>query len=77
MRAIREGRWAQVRGRVKRAWGELTGDEQLAAEGNAEVISGALQESVGIARREAAREVSRGVDAVASIAKKAAKKLAS
>jgi uncharacterized protein YjbJ (UPF0337 family) len=76
-RSIRDGRWAQVRGRVKRAWGGLVGDEQLAAEGNAEVVAGALEESMGIARREAAREVTRGVDAVASLAKKAARAIGS
>ncbi len=74
-RSIREGRWAQIRGRVKRAWGGLVGDEQLEAEGNAEVVTGALTESIGIAKREAAREVTRGVDAVASFAKKAARTL--
>jgi uncharacterized protein YjbJ (UPF0337 family) len=76
-RSIREGRWAQVRGRVKRAWGGLIGDDRLEAEGNAEVVAGALEESIGIAKRGAAREVTRGVDAVAALAKKAARTLES
>jgi uncharacterized protein YjbJ (UPF0337 family) len=72
---IRDGRWMQVRGRAKRAWGRLVGNESRTAEGNAEVVAGALQESIGVAKRAAAREVSQGVDAVAKIVKKAAKSL--
>jgi uncharacterized protein YjbJ (UPF0337 family) len=72
---IRDGRWVQWRGKAKRAWGRLVGNETMTAEGNADVIAGALQESIGVARKEAAREVTRGVDAVADFAKKAAKAL--
>jgi uncharacterized protein YjbJ (UPF0337 family) len=70
-RDIREGRWLQAKGRVMRAWGALVGDEAVEAEGNANVVAGALQESVGVAKREAGREMSRGADALASFAKKA------
>jgi len=72
-RDIREGRWLQAKGRVMRAWGALVGDEVAEAEGNANVVAGALQESVGTAKREAARGVARGADALASFAKKAAR----
>ncbi len=72
---IREGRWAQIRGKAKRAVGRILGDESMAAEGNADVVAGALQESIGHARQGAAREVERGVDALAGLAKKAARSL--
>ena len=72
---IRNGRWLQLRGRAKRAWARVTGDEQLATEGNADVAAGALQESVGIARRDAARHVGRAVDRVAAATKRFARKL--
>jgi uncharacterized protein YjbJ (UPF0337 family) len=72
-RDIREGRWLQIQGRAKRAWARVTGNESLAAEASAEVITGALQESVGVARAEAARKIERGVDAIASLAKKTAR----
>jgi uncharacterized protein YjbJ (UPF0337 family) len=72
---IRDGRWLQLRGKAKRAWGRIVGNESVTAEGNADVIAGALQESIGVARKGAVREVSRGVDAVAEFAKKAAKSL--
>jgi uncharacterized protein YjbJ (UPF0337 family) len=73
MSDIQEGRWLQVKGRAKRAWGALLGNEQVEAEGNADLVVGALQESIGVAKREAAREVTRGADALAKIAKKAAR----
>jgi uncharacterized protein YjbJ (UPF0337 family) len=72
-RDIHSGRWLQLRGRVKRAWGELVGNDQVTAEGNADVITGALEESIGVAKQQAARELARGVDAVAKVAKKAAR----
>lgn len=73
MSDIHEGRWLQWKGRAKRAWGEFIGDEQVEAKGNAEVVTGAVQESIGVAKREAAREVARGADALARLAKKAAR----
>ena len=72
MSDIHEGRWLRWKGRAKRAWGALIGDEKVEAEGNAEVVTGAVQESIGVAKREAAREVARGADALARLAKKAA-----
>lgn len=73
MSDIHEGRWLQWKGRVKRAWGALIDDAQVEAEGNADVVTGAVQESLGVARREAAREVTRGAEAIARLAKKAAR----
>ena len=71
---IRSGRFTQIRGRLKRAWGELVGNDTIAAEGNADVVAGAVEESIGVAKREAARARSRrGADKVAAVAKKAAK----
>ena len=67
---IREGRWLQLRGKAKRAWGRLVGDDELAAEGNADVIAGALEESLGVAKKEAVKNVSRGVDRLAAATKR-------
>jgi uncharacterized protein YjbJ (UPF0337 family) len=72
---IRDGRWRQVLGKAKRTWGRIVGNDAVTAEGNADVVAGALQESIGVARRGAVEEVTRGVDAVASFAKKAARSL--
>jgi len=72
---IRDGRWRQVVGKAKRTWGRIVGSDVMTAEGNADVVSGALQESIGVARKTAVDEVTRGVDAVASFAKKAARSI--
>ncbi len=72
---IRDGRWLQLRGKAKRAVGRFLGNESMAAEGNADVVTGALQESIGHARQGAAREVERGVDALAGFAKRAARSI--
>jgi uncharacterized protein YjbJ (UPF0337 family) len=73
MTDIREGRWLQWKGRAKRAWGAFFGNDAVEAEGNVDVVTGALQESMGVAKREAAREVARGADVLAKLAKKAAR----
>ena len=53
-REIRTGRWRQIQGRAKRAWGALVGNDEIEAQGNAEVVAGAVEESIGVAKREAA-----------------------
>jgi uncharacterized protein YjbJ (UPF0337 family) len=70
-REIRTGRWLQIQGRAKRAWGELVGNDEIAAQGNADVVAGAVEESIGVAKRE----ISRGADALATFAKEAARSL--
>jgi uncharacterized protein YjbJ (UPF0337 family) len=74
-REIRNGRWMQLRGRAKRAWARLIGDERMGNEANAEIVTGALEESVGIARRDAAKKVTRVVDRLAGATKRFAHRL--
>lgn len=52
-----EGRWRQLRGKVKEEWNELTDDELDAAEGRAEVLLGKIQEKYGVSRERAARRI--------------------
>ena len=47
-----EGQKDQVKGRVKQAWGDLTGNEPLRDEGVADEASGDVQEGFGRARRK-------------------------
>jgi len=74
-RDVWDGRWLKLRGRVKMAAAKVLRSEALSAEGNADVIAGSLQESYGTAKKTAAREVARGIDAVADVAKKTVKAL--
>jgi uncharacterized protein YjbJ (UPF0337 family) len=72
-RDIRMGRWLQLRGRLKMAWARLIGDEPLAADASADVVAGALQETYGVAKKQTVREVTKGIDALAAVAKRTAR----
>ncbi len=52
-----KGKWKQLTGTVKEKWGKLTDDDLKVAEGNAEYLTGKVQERYGIARDEAERQV--------------------
>ena len=41
------GKWDQIKGRAKKAWGELTDDDFKKAEGSVEKLYGVIQEKVG------------------------------
>jgi uncharacterized protein YjbJ (UPF0337 family) len=41
------GKWEQLRGRAKKAWGELTDDDFKKAEGSADKLYGLIQEKFG------------------------------
>ena len=49
-----EGRMDQAKGRVKQAWGDLTGDDSTHAEGTADEMAGNVKEKVGQARESIA-----------------------
>ncbi|CAM3961173.1 CsbD family protein [Bordetella tumulicola] len=51
------GKWKQLTGKAKAAWGELTDDELTRVEGNAERLTGLIQERYGKTREEAEKEV--------------------
>lgn len=42
-----KGKWAQIRGKAKRVWGELTDDDLKKAEGSVEKLYGIIQEKFG------------------------------
>jgi uncharacterized protein YjbJ (UPF0337 family) len=42
-----EGRWDQLKGNAKQAWGELTDDDLDVAEGNHEELVGKIKERTG------------------------------
>jgi uncharacterized protein YjbJ (UPF0337 family) len=52
-----EGNWKQVRGKVKEQWGNLTDDHIDVIAGKRDQLVGKIQESYGIARDEAERQV--------------------
>ncbi|MEO8957837.1 MAG: CsbD family protein [Rudaea sp.] len=51
------GQWKQLSGKIKSKWGKLTDDDLKRAEGNAEYLSGKVQERYGVARDIADKQV--------------------
>ena len=41
------GKWDQIKGRAKKAWGELTDDDFKKAEGSMDKLYGVIQEKFG------------------------------
>ncbi|MBI1326178.1 MAG: CsbD family protein [Alphaproteobacteria bacterium] len=54
---IFEGNWKQLSGEVQRKWGKLTNDNLDVINGNRTKLVGMIQESYGVARDEAEKQV--------------------
>jgi uncharacterized protein YjbJ (UPF0337 family) len=63
---ILEGRWKQLKGEAKRAWGKLTDDDWDRAEGNSDKLVGALQERYGWEKADAQSKFDTWVDSVSA-----------
>ncbi|HEY8489648.1 MAG TPA: CsbD family protein [Dehalococcoidia bacterium] len=47
-----EGRWNQVKGKIREAWGNLTDDELEQTKGNRDQLIGKIQEKTGESREK-------------------------
>jgi uncharacterized protein YjbJ (UPF0337 family) len=54
-----EGRWKQIKGKVKEQWGKLTDDDLDVIAGRRDQLLGRIQQRHGVARDEAHRQVRR------------------
>ena len=63
---ILQGKWAQLKGKVKEQWGKLTDDEIDQLDGKKDQLIGKVQERYGIAREQAARDVDNWLNNTAS-----------
>lgn len=54
-----KGKWKQQVGAAKIAWGKLTDDELLQAEGHQQKLTGLVQERYAITRDEAEKQVAK------------------
>lgn len=54
---IIKGKWTQIKGEVRKQWGKLTDDQFDQINGDREKLLGYIQESYGIAREEADRQI--------------------
>ncbi len=55
--AIIKGKWNQLKGSVKNNWRELTDEDLDSDEGDAQMLSGKIQESYGKTKEEADQEI--------------------
>ena len=63
---VMEGKWKQVRGEVKKWWGQLTDDDLDMVAGDRDKLIGKLQEKYGYAKEKAQEEVDRHLREYAS-----------
>lgn len=61
---ILSGYWKQIRGEVKKTWGDLTDDELDQIDGQRDKLAGRLQERYGWDRLRAEQEIDRFVQEV-------------
>jgi uncharacterized protein YjbJ (UPF0337 family) len=52
-----KGKWKQLSGEAKKQWGKLTDDDLTRAEGDADKLTGVLQERYGYEKEKARKEV--------------------
>ena len=64
-----KGQWKQLIGKAKTTWGKLTDDELLKIEGNAQRLTGLVQERYGASREEAEKQVKKFFEGVSSAVK--------
>jgi uncharacterized protein YjbJ (UPF0337 family) len=52
-----QGRWKEIKGKVKERWGQLTEDDLDVIAGRRDQLLGRIQQRHGLAREEADRQV--------------------
>ena len=54
---IFQGKWEEIKGKIKQQWGKLTNDEIKKIEGNQQEIHGILQKHYGYSKEEAEKAI--------------------
>ncbi|MDP1604889.1 MAG: CsbD family protein [Legionella sp.] len=54
---IFEGKWEEIKGKMKKTWGKLTDDDFDQIEGNQQELCGKLQKHYGYSREEAEKAI--------------------
>ncbi len=52
-----EGKWKELRGKIKERWGKITDHDLDQIEGKREQLAGLLQQKYGFARQRAEKEI--------------------
>ncbi len=53
------GKWKEIKGEIRKAWGNLTDDEIEQTKGNMESISGLIQQKFGLTKEQASERLNR------------------
>lgn len=72
---ILEGHWTELKGHIRRKWGELTDDDLMRARGSIEQLVGLIQEKTGEARARVERELDELIRNQASVVTRVADNL--
>ncbi|MGZ3695745.1 MAG: CsbD family protein [Bdellovibrionota bacterium] len=54
---IAKGNWKEFKGKIQKAWGNLSEDELESSKGDLNSLSGMIQKKYGIAQEEARRKL--------------------
>jgi len=57
MKILSKGKWAQLKGKAKEKWGELTNDDLDIIEGKRDQLAGKIREKYGRTKEEAEKEI--------------------
>jgi uncharacterized protein YjbJ (UPF0337 family) len=59
---VMQGKWREMKGKVKEQWGKLTDDDLDKIEGKSDQLLGLIQQRYGYAREKAEEEYKRFID---------------
>lgn len=59
---ITEGKWKEIKGKIRDKWGDLTEDEVEKSQGNIDQIVGKIQQRYGFEKQEAAKKFNEFLD---------------
>ena len=59
---IFEGKWTQIKGKLRETWGDMTDDELEEAKGNREQLAGKIQEKYGESKDDVRKKVDEILD---------------
>ncbi|MBL7554712.1 MAG: CsbD family protein [Bdellovibrionaceae bacterium] len=52
-----QGKWNEIKGEIRKAWGNITGDELEQAKGNLDSISGIIQQRYGQRKEDVSKKL--------------------
>ncbi|MEK2687741.1 CsbD family protein [Bdellovibrio sp. GT3] len=66
---VLQGKWNEIKGELRKTWGNITDDEFEKTKGDAQAIAGIVQQRYGLAKEDASKKVSSLMDKYAESTK--------